>query len=186
MSYPPAPPPPGSEPPEPYPQGSYPQGSYPSGSYPPGSYPPAGYPPGSYPPGPYPPAPGSYGGPPPRNGMGIAALILGLVSIVGAFVAGLGIIPGVLAIIFGGVGYRRSTRGEATNRGIAIAGIVTGIIGVLLAILAIVLLITVFRHAGVGDYVTCVRDAGGDQARIDQCMREFENRLPGYTVAPTP
>ena len=59
---------------------------------------------------------------PPRNGMGMAALVLGLCSIACGWVLGL------LAIIFGAIGIARANRGEATNKGQATAGLVLGIV----------------------------------------------------------
>ena len=78
---------------------------------------------------------GGYGAPPVRrrNGMGVAALVLGIVG----FLIG----PcSILAIIFGRIGLNRVARGEATNRGVAQAGFVLGIVTLLLWILGLILL----------------------------------------------
>ncbi|WP_194913839.1 DUF4190 domain-containing protein [Catenulispora rubra] len=78
---------------------------------------------------------GGYGAPPVRrrNGMGVAALVLGIVG----FLIG----PcSILAIVFGRIGLNRVARGEATNRGVAQAGFVLGIVTLLLWILGIILL----------------------------------------------
>jgi hypothetical protein len=77
---------------------------------------------------------GGYGAPPirRRNGMGVAALVLGIVG----FLVG----PcSVLAIVFGRIGLNRVARGEATNRGVAQAGFVLGIVTLLLWILGLIL-----------------------------------------------
>ena len=77
---------------------------------------------------------GGYGAPPVRrrNGMGVAALVLGIVG----FVLG----PcSILAIVFGRIGLNRVARGEATNRGVAQAGFVLGIVTLLLWILGLIL-----------------------------------------------
>ena len=63
----------------------------------------------------------------PQNGMGTAALTLG---ILGFFCFPL--IASVLAIIFGKIGMTRADQGLATNRGAAKAGFVLGIIGLVL------------------------------------------------------
>lgn len=67
----------------------------------------------------------------PRNDAGVAALVLGLLGLVLALLvlpAPLGALLGLLAVIFGVVGISRASRGEATNRGQAITGLITGIL----------------------------------------------------------
>ncbi|MEY9893940.1 hypothetical protein ABIA35_005038 [Catenulispora sp. MAP12-49] len=78
---------------------------------------------------------GGYGAPPVRrrNGMGTAALVLGIVG----FLIGP---ASILAIIFGRIGLTRVARGEATNRGVAQAGFVLGIVTLLLWILGLILI----------------------------------------------
>ncbi|HEY9439203.1 MAG TPA: DUF4190 domain-containing protein, partial [Streptomyces sp.] len=68
-------------------------------------------------------------GPAPANGLGVAALVLGIVSVVGFCMWGLAIVPGVIALILGIIGRGRAKRGEATNGGMALAGIILGSIG---------------------------------------------------------
>lgn len=62
-----------------------------------------------------------------QNGMGTAALVLGISSLVC-----LGCIPGVLAIIFGAIGMGKANRGLASNGGVATTGLVLGIVGTVL------------------------------------------------------
>ena len=70
---------------------------------------------------------------PARNGMGTAALILGILSVLLALTVTLGLILGVLAIVFGSVGVSRAKRGEASNKTIAGWGLGLGIASVVLA-----------------------------------------------------
>ncbi|MFB6836055.1 DUF4190 domain-containing protein [Streptomyces sp. NPDC056361] len=65
----------------------------------------------------------------PSNGMGTTAMVLGIIAVAGFCMYGLGMILGILALIFGVIGLKKVNRGEATNRGMAIAGIVLGSIG---------------------------------------------------------
>jgi uncharacterized membrane protein HdeD (DUF308 family) len=72
-----------------------------------------------------------------RNGMGVAALVVGIVALVLALLIlffPIAAILGVIAIILGLVGMARVSRGEADNRGQAITGLVTGLIALVLAI----------------------------------------------------
>ncbi|KUH36719.1 MULTISPECIES: DUF4190 domain-containing protein [Streptomyces] len=105
---------------------------------------PYGYPAPAAPAPGYPAHPGAYGpygagawGPAPANGLGVASMVLGIISVVGCFMYGLGIVLGVLALIFGIVGRKRVQRGEANNGPIATAGIVTGAVGIALGALVL-------------------------------------------------
>lgn len=66
----------------------------------------------------------------PANGMGTAALVLG---ILGLFL--FPIIFSILAIIFGSVGIGRVNRGQATNKGASVTGLVLGIVGLVLGLI---------------------------------------------------
>ncbi|AVZ75596.1 hypothetical protein SLUN_28720 [Streptomyces lunaelactis] len=71
--------------------------------------------------------------PAPANGMGITAMVLGIIATVLFCFYGLGIILGILALIFGFIGRGRAQRGEATNGGMALAGIILGAIGTVIS-----------------------------------------------------
>ena len=69
------------------------------------------------------------------NGMGTAALVCGIIGLVCGityFLWFFAIILGILAIIFGAVGKGKASRGEANNGGSATAGLVCGIVGIVL------------------------------------------------------
>jgi Domain of unknown function (DUF4190) len=143
--------------------------------------------PGSYPP----PPPQPYSGftPPPtgpRNGLGVAALvvaIIALLSVVG------GVVLGVVAIILGFLGLGRARRGEATNGGVAVAGIVLGLISIIEAVVVIALAVWGFNEAGGTDYIDCVSKAGNDAQAIQQCADQFRDRVENQfsiTITPTP
>lgn len=72
-----------------------------------------------------------------RNGAGTTALVTGVVALVLAVLIiffPLAAIIGVIAAIFGFVGLGRANRGEADNKNHAIAGIVTGLLALVLAV----------------------------------------------------
>ena len=115
-----------------------------------------------------------YGQAPPgqaRNGLGVAALVLGILAVLTGFFL-IGGLLGVVAIILGFLGRGRAKRGEATNGGMALAGIILGVIGVLLT--AVVIAIGASFLSEFGSLTECLSSAGQDQAEIDQCRREFE------------
>ncbi|MFN8126192.1 MAG: pentapeptide repeat-containing protein [Candidatus Nanopelagicales bacterium] len=66
--------------------------------------------------------------------MGSAALVMGILQ----FVC-LGFLGSILAIIFGKIGMNKANRGEATNGGVAKAGFILGIIGLVLWIIGLVI-----------------------------------------------
>jgi Domain of unknown function (DUF4190) len=82
--------------------------------------------------------------PTPQNGMGTAALIMGILQ----FVC-LGTIGSILAIVFGRIGLKRAAMGQANNAGVAKAGYILGIIGIVIQVIAliVVILIAIFGNS---------------------------------------
>lgn len=85
--------------------------------------------------------------PQPQNGLGTAGMVLGIIGTVCSLTIVLwwvGVILGILAIIFGAVGRGRANRGEATNKGAATSGLVLGIVAtVILPLLGLLLFASV-------------------------------------------
>ncbi|WP_171170367.1 DUF4190 domain-containing protein [Streptomyces sp. I05A-00742] len=77
----------------------------------------------------------------PDNGFGTAALVLGIVSLVLSVTMIFGVVLGVLAVIFGAVGRAKAVRGEASNRGQALAGLILGSLALVASVLVLVLVI---------------------------------------------
>ncbi|MCX5601059.1 DUF4190 domain-containing protein [Streptomyces phaeochromogenes] len=78
----------------------------------------------------------------PSNGLGTAGLVLGIIAAVGFCLWPVALACGILAVIFGAIGRGKARRGEATNPGQALAGIICGAVGIALAIaFAVVFLI---------------------------------------------
>ncbi|WP_330460115.1 DUF4190 domain-containing protein [Streptomyces sp. NBC_00820] len=129
-------------------------------------------------------APGGYGYPgypqgygwsgmptPPRNNMGVTAMVLGIVSccvfcIYGVF----SVVLGVVAVVLGVKGKKLADRGEATNRGQAQTGFITGIIGIVLGLAVITSLIVAFVMA---------------TSRQDTTFAPYDNPAPGASVSVT-
>jgi hypothetical protein len=122
----------------------------------------------------------------PQNGFGIAALVVAIValfSLVG------GIVLGVVAVVLGFIGWGKAKRGEASNGGIAVAGIVLGFLSIIEAIVAIALIAWGFGEIGGTEYFDCLGRAGNDQRAAEQCAEQFTNRVEdelSLTVSPTP
>lgn len=88
---------------------------------------------------------------PARNGLGIAALVLGVIGAVSGLIPllfWLAGILGVIALILGLAGRGRAKRAEATNKGVATFGAALGLISLILAVVG-----AVITFKAVGDAV---------------------------------
>ncbi|CAL9598334.1 hypothetical protein SUDANB176_05379 [Streptomyces sp. enrichment culture] len=72
--------------------------------------------------------------PMPSNGPGVAGLVLGIISAVVFCLWPVAVLLGVLGVVFGAIGRGKAARGEATNPGQALAGIICGAVGTVLGI----------------------------------------------------
>ncbi|MGH9116318.1 MAG: DUF4190 domain-containing protein [Acidimicrobiales bacterium] len=145
-------PPPPTQPVAPSPHPPYPPTGHPpptgyppppTGYPPPPPPPPYGYPPQYQPPTYAPYVPYGYGAPPAAktNGMAVGSLICGIVSIPGGLLC---LVPAVAAIpglVLGIAGLRRinGSGGTEQGRGVAIAGIATSAVGIVVLVLLAIL-----------------------------------------------
>ena len=95
------------------------------------------YPP-PYQPQPYPPQ--FYAPVPPQDGMSIAAMVVGIASLVMACGYGVGLLGSPVALVLGLISKRRIDRsnGQLAGRGFAVAGFVLGIVGTVLLAIGVV------------------------------------------------
>ena len=111
-----------------------------------------------------------------RNGLGTAALVLGILGIIPFTLL---LLPAVLGIVFGIVGRRRAKRGEATNGGTALAGIICGSVGLVLGLLAITALV-LFATSDSGKRLQDCLNAADNNVQLQQvCKDRFSNDLLG-------
>jgi len=134
-------------------------------------------PPGAQPPH-TPPPWQPYGAPPPPpqywpqypqprtgNGKAIAALVLGIVSIVLCWLSLLDVVPVVLALVFGFLGRHDSVRDPARGgRGMAVAGIACAVVGALLAGL--------FTAWAIHRLQPCYQHFDGSSAQYRTCIQQ--------------
>ena len=106
-----------------------------------------------------------------RNGLGTASLVLGILSIIG-------IITVIGGVILGLVGRGRVKRGEAANGGVALAGVVTSLVGLVVSIILIGVGVIFFAD-DFTNLVDCLDEAGDNPAAVEQCERDFEDDLTG-------
>ncbi len=111
-----------------------------------------------------------------RNGVGTAALVVGVVGLLTSWL-GLGGLLGIVAIILGIIGLTRVKRHEASNRGSAIAGVVLGVLSVLIAAAVIAAGAAFFTSDTFKNLAECLEQAGQDPAAQQECQREAEQNV---------
>jgi hypothetical protein len=102
----------------------------------------------------------------PRNGLGTAGFVLGLIGLLFSFIPIIGVVAWplvILGLVFSLVGYSRGRTGRATNKGLALAGAILSAAGLVVCILYV----AVFTKAAsdinkqANTTVTISYDAGG-------------------------
>ncbi|WP_267244195.1 DUF4190 domain-containing protein [Streptomyces sp. PR69] len=86
--------------------------------------------------------------PPPHNGFGITALIVGIVGVLTGMIPLLfwiAAVLGVIAIVFGILGYQRARQGFATNGRMSLTGSVLGGVAIVLAVVGALIIADVFE-----------------------------------------
>jgi hypothetical protein len=113
--------------------------------------------------------------------------VVAIAGLVTALSVLFGVVLGGVAVVLGFLGYARVKRREADNGGVAIAGIVLGVLAIIAGIASVFIYVGIWKTTGGGDYVDCMTKAGSDSDLQQQCadrFRErFENRL---SVTPEP
>ncbi|BDM69249.1 hypothetical protein HEK616_27360 [Streptomyces nigrescens] len=130
--------------------------------------------------------------------MGITALVLGLVGIgLGLFIILFWIswLPALLALVFGSIGLSHARKGLATNKAMAVSGLVMGIVGLLIAAGSGVVTVLTVKHA-VDDARAKVREIkkGNEKAAAEEAARHlsfgesytFGDGLKVTVAKPTP
>ncbi|PVZ12965.1 DUF4190 domain-containing protein [Actinomycetospora cinnamomea] len=134
----------------------------------------------------------------PRNGMGTAALIFGILALLTCWwLPIVGGILGIVAIVLGVIGRGRAKRMEATNQGMATTGLVLGILSLIVNIVlsvALFLFGLAFINLGGGQSIQqfqdCLANASNQpnpaavQQAADQCAQQFGQQLPGGAQQP--
>lgn len=129
--------------------------------------------------------------PKPRNGMGTAALVFGVLAILTCWFPVVGFVLGLVALILGIVGRGRVKKMQATNGGAATTGLVLGIVSVVINIIvSLVFGVGLFAFLGIGggqvagQYSECITNApnAGTPAQVqqafDQCNQQLQQQLP--------
>ncbi|CAL9339576.1 DUF4190 domain-containing protein [Streptomyces werraensis] len=111
-----------------------------------------------------------------RNGFGIAALVLGIAAVLLFWTAFGGIVLGLLAVIFGVLGFRRGRRGVATNGTMAIIGAVLGALALVVSSVLLAMGVAVINSDEFKSYQDCIEQANSQSDRQD-CARDFDREV---------
>ena len=125
----------------------------------------------------------------PKNGLGIAALVLAIIGLVLCWTVAGGVLLGFAAVIMGFAARGRVKRGRATNGGIAIAGIVLGFLAIIVSLVFIPIWYSTLKDVFGPDYVDCLSKAGSNEQAIQKCVDQFRDRVENkfsVTLTPTP
>lgn len=117
----------------------------------------------------------------PRNGLGVAALVLGVASLVAAFsfvLFPLALLGGLVAAVLGLIALTRGRTRGAVNPGQAAAGVICGVLALALAIVFSVRVGTlVARNTNVfTNFDRCIAQAG-NRSEVSQCIARLANDI---------
>ncbi len=115
-----------------------------------------------------------------RNGVGITALILGILTIIAFWIPFVSILLALAAIIFGIVGLRRVSKRIANNRAMPIIGIVLGVIGGILGTLLTIVVVVSARWT-----TDCINaNPNASDEVIEQCLTDRIEERFGADLRP--
>lgn len=90
------------------------------------------------------------------DGVAVAALVIGILSLLTSWFV-LGGLGGVIALVLGLVALGRIKRNRSAGRGMAITGVVTGALSILVAIVVVIIGVSFFGDAA-AEYERCLQD----------------------------
>ncbi len=115
----------------------------------------------------------------PRNGLGTAGFVLGLIALVIAPIPVAGVVAwplAVLGLILAAVGIARVRAGKATNKGLAIAGVVLSLLALVVSILWLVVIGKVINDVNeqATQHHTIAYQVSGDAKAADIVYSTFD------------
>ena len=113
------------------------------------------------------------------SGLAITALVLGLLALLSSWTIVGGVLLGLGAIVVGLIALTRIKQGRAQGWSMAVVGIVTAVIGLLVAAGLIVLGVSFLSSDSGQKLRDCLDEAGSDEAAQAECQRDFEDDVRG-------
>ena len=126
----------------------------------------------------------------PSNGLGTAGFVLGLIGLLFSFIPVIGVVAWplvILGIVFSAVGMSKASKGRATNKGLAIAGLVVSIVGLIICIVWAV----AFSDAAddlqdeANREAVIVYEVTGDAANVDVAYSTYGDQVTSSNEAVT-
>jgi len=116
---------------------------------------------------------------PPRNGLGTAGFVLGLIGLVFSPIPLVGVVAwplAVLGLILSAVGVARVRSGKATNKGLSIAGVVVSLLALVVSVLWAVVIGKAISDVNdqVSAHHTIVYQVSGDAKAVDIDYSTFD------------
>jgi hypothetical protein len=131
----------------------------------------------------YPPSPAE-----PKNGLGIASLVLAIIALLSVWTVFVAVVLGPAAMIVGFIGRARVRQGIANNGGVAIAGIALGALAIIVGLAFIPIYTVVWKDVGGGTYIDCIQKANNDRLQEQRCADQFQQNVQdklSVTLTPT-
>jgi|GEM_PF-4183206 len=111
-------------------------------------------------------------------GLGLVALVLGVLALLLSWVPALGavaaVVLGLLAIVLGFRARSRAKQVNGSGRGLGVAGAVLGLLSLIIAGLVTFGIVQLFGNSNIDE---CLKDAGTDQSKIEKCSQDFSDEV---------
>ena len=111
------------------------------------------------------------------KGLAVASLVLGILGLLTAFFGG-GLL-GLVAVILGVLALGKIKRGEADGRGLALGGIITGALAILITIVVVAIGASFIskNSDNISELNDCVKAAGNNQTAVQACRDQFNQQV---------
>ena len=112
------------------------------------------------------------------TGLAVASLVLGILGLLSSPIL-LGGLLGLVAVILGVVALGKIKRGEAGGRGLALGGIVTGVLAMLVTVLILVTVGSFLANNAdeINNLTECLDQANNNQTEIEACQDQFQRQV---------
>lgn len=104
--------------------------------------------------------------------MATAALIPGILALLTSITVIGGIVLGLIAVVLGFLALRKASRGEADDRGRAVAGIVTGALGIIIAVILVAVGASLPNSHSGRNLQSWLKNANANQSAVQQCQQQ--------------